>query len=201
MSIPKAYRFLIVDDHPVTRAGTRSLLERHFVGCTCTEACDLASLRQTLTLAPWNLILLDHQLPDGSGIDFLREASLALPVLMLTVCDDRRMRMEAMKAGARGFSSKTDDPARILATIESILAGKHSFESVPKEPTSLEKPLSEREQEVLRALLDGKRLVEIAQLLDIQPTSVQSYKKRLMEKFNATTIPELVKEALRRGYR
>ncbi|QQS03636.1 MAG: response regulator transcription factor [Fibrobacterota bacterium] len=201
MSIPRAYRFLIVDDHPVTRAGTRSLLERNFVGCTCEDACDLASLRQALAMAPWSLILLDHQLPDGSGMDFLREASLTHPVLMLTVCDDRRMRLEAMKAGARGFSSKSDDPVRILAAIESILAGKHSFESVPREPPSLEKPLSEREHEVLRALLDGKRLVEIAKLLDIQPTSVQSYKKRLMEKFNASTIPELVKEALRRGFR
>lgn len=192
---------MIVDDHPVTRAGTRSLLERHFVGCICEEACDLASLRKALALAPWNLILLDHQLPDGSGIDFLREASLGFPVLMLTICDDRRMRMEAMKAGARGFSSKSDEPSRILSTVESILAGKHSFESLPKEPPSLEKPLSEREEEVLLALLDGKRLVEIAQLLDVQPTSVQSYKKRLLEKFNATTIPELVKEALRRGFR
>lgn len=201
MSYGRAYRFLIVDDHPVTRTGTRSLLEGRFAGSICQEASSLAELRRILIESQWDLLVLDHQLPDGTGLDYLHEAQSTVPVLMLTVCDDRGMRLEALRAGAKGFASKAEEPQKILFAVESILSGGQSFDSPQLPKPMAKKPLSEREEEVLRAILDGKRLVEIAQLLKIQPTSVQSYKKRLLEKFNATTIPELVKEALRRGFR
>jgi len=198
---PKSHRFLIVDDHPVTRAGTRSLLESHFRGCRCREADSLFELRRLLALESWDLVVLDHHLPDGAGIDFLRETPHKPPTLVLTVCDDRGIRMDALRAGAKGFASKSDPPERILATVDTLLSGGSVFDPHLPCPCVADKPLSEREEEVLRAILDGKRLVEIAILLGIQPTSVQSYKKRLLEKFGVSNIPELVKEALRRGFR
>lgn len=184
-----SHSFLIVEDHPLTRSGTRHLLRHAFPGCVCEEASTRASARRALGAKRWSLVLLDVDLPDGDGLELLPCTS---PVLVLTMHADAARRDAALGAGARGFASKCESPEKILGAIRQLLG-----ESAPEasDPEAQRRNLSRRERLVLGALLEGRRLVDIAAEAGVSPTTVQSYRNRLFGKLGVDSIPELARLA------
>lgn len=182
-----SHSFLIVEDHPLTRSGTRQLLQYAYPGCFCEEISTRAGARRALTARPWSLVLLDLDLPDGNGLDLLPCSS---PALVLTMYADSPRQDEAYGMGATAFVSKCEAPERILAAIRaSVDDGEHGE---PRSETP--KPdLSHRECLVLTALLDGRRLAEIAKENGLSPTTLQSYKKRLFRKLGVESVAELAR--------
>lgn len=182
--------FLIVEDHPLTRSGTRGLLEHAFPGCLCQEASTLADAHHQIEKKRWSLVLLDLRLPDGAGLALL--PSCSCPVLVLTMQDEQTAREKVLVAGATGFATKGDSPGRIIQAIQSILTSHQSVSSVPP---GADWNLSTREDETLRHLLAGRHQTEIAQIMGVSTTTVQSYKNRLFVKLRVDSIAELVKVA------
>lgn len=182
-----SHSFLIVEDHPLTRSGTRQLLQYAYPGCFCEETSTRASARRALAAKRWSLVLLDIDLPDGNGLDLLPCAS---PALVLTMYADSPRQDEALGMGAKGFVSKCEPPDRILAAIRASLGDGGHGERRSETPRP---DLSHRERLVLAALLDGRRLVEIAKENGLSPTTLQSYKKRLFEKLGVESVAELAR--------
>lgn len=145
---------------------------------------------------PWDLILLDHQLPDGKGVDFLPEYVRSGPVVVLTSFGNGELAALARNRGAKGYASKGDDPAQILSVVRGVLAG---FEAFPILETDPPPSISPQERRILDGLLGNKSFVEIAKDLSVTPTTVQSYKQRLFAKFGVESVIELVRKVVARG--
>ena len=119
---PNGHRVLIVDDDPELRRFLST--ELAFEGYSCGQA---GSSQQALTLIraeAWDLVLLDWSLPDFSGVEVcrrLRQANLAMPVLMLTARDDVRERVEALDSGADDYLTKPFSLEELLARVRARL--------------------------------------------------------------------------------
>jgi len=190
-------KILIVDDHPLTRAGVALVVAKEFPKAQCREAATLGAMQELLEAESWSLVLLDHNLSDGKGIEYLASHPKMPPTLVLTMYEDRELSRQARDAGARGFVSKGDDPQEIVTAIRTVLGlGLH----FPKlEAKADELTLSVRERELLEALLQGQRPAEIARRWNVGQTTVQSYKSRLFVKYGVSSLADLVKAAVAKG--
>ena len=190
-------RFLVVDDHPLTRAGTIGVLRGSFPGATFEEAGSLSEARRRVEEVAWDLVFLDQNLPDGQGVEIIPEIFRKAPVLMVTMYMGHELCTLARNGGARGFLSKCDPPEAMVRAAVAILDGGTHFP--PHESASDSKALSERESSVLQQILRGRRLADVARDLSLSPTTVQSYRNRLLKKFHAGSVAELIRLASERG--
>lgn len=185
-----------MEDHPLMRSAVASLLE----GSLCAvEVVFAESGKQTLDRlgeSPWDLVLLDQNLPDVRGIDLLPKLVGHGPVVFLTSFDSAPLAGLARNHGARGYVSKGARPDQILSVIETVLAGREAFPILAKDPVPVFSP---QERRVLEGLLTGKSAVKIAKDLSVTPQTIQSYKDRLCSKLGASSVAELVRIAASKG--
>jgi two-component system, NarL family, invasion response regulator UvrY len=189
-------RVLLVEDHPLMRTAVVSLLEREFGPVAATFAG--TGKEAESVKGRWDLILLDHQLPDARGLDLLPWLVSLGPVLVLTTYADAGLADLARERGARGYVAKGDDPSLLLAAVKDILAGGGAF-ALP-EDADIPPKFSRQEQRVLDGLLHGESAVEMAGALSVAPTTVQSYKNRLFSKLGVVNTAELVRKAASKGW-
>lgn len=193
----RTQRILIVDDHPLTRSGVALVVAKEFPNVRCHEASSLAAMETLLEDGSWSLVLLDHNLADGKGIEYLESHPGMPPTLVLTMYEDRELSRKARDAGASGFVSKGDDPQEIVRAIRTVLGLGMHFPRL--EARSDELTLSVRERELLEELLQGNRPAEIARRWNVGQTTVQSYKNRLFVKYGVTSLADLVRAAVAKG--
>lgn len=166
------------------------MLEHVFLDCVCVEASSVGEARRLLPGHGWSLILLDLVLPDGDGLELLGD--IRWPVMVLTMNDDPGARSDALRAGVIAVASKADSPERIVGLIRSILSGRMASHAGSARDAVR---LSTRERQVLRHLLAGRPMSEMASSLGVSPTTLQSYKSRLFVKLDVDSIPQLVRVA------
>jgi DNA-binding NarL/FixJ family response regulator len=191
---------LIVDDHDVLRFGLRALLRQHPEVNVVGEAdCVAEALRQADTLVP-DVILMDAQLPDGSGIDACREIlsrNAAVRVLFFSAHSDEQTVMMTVLAGAAGHVSKDLDCDRLVAAIRKVARGEPVFDSgirhtvlgliseaskkVQTESAMTEK-LSPQEERVMALVVEGKTNKEIAAALGLSDKTVKNYLRNTFQK-------------------
>jgi len=182
-------RIAIVDDHALVRAGLVRLLSARYdvIG----EAADAASALALVRRASPDLLLLDLSLPDRDGLSAIPDLIAASPntrILILTMYDEPEYAAAAVAAGACGLVSKSASAETLYAAIDAAVKG------------TLERPsfgLTEREQDVLSLLGEGKEDAEIAALLGISPRTVANHCARLMEKLGIHTRAGLIAHARR----
>lgn len=194
-----AWRVILADDHPPTRAGVRYTLEKAGMEVVA-EAPDAAgAVTAALRFQP-DICLLDIHMP-GSGIAAAREITRELPdtrVVMLTVSRDDEDLFEALRAGALGYLLKDMDPDRIANALEGVLAGEAALprtllarvmdEFRVRGQRRLRLPgrkgadLTEREWEVLHLLRDGLTTAEIAERLYVSAATVRSHVASVIKK-------------------
>ena len=199
-------RVLIVDDHPVVRAGLRVIPEVDpgilVIGEAGSGAEAIVAVRESLP----DVVLLDVRLPDRNGIDVCRELKSqpkAPRILFLTSFADNALVLAAMQAGGDGYLLKDNEPRDIVAAIRTVLAGGMLFDpvvarAVDRElrsalPGNSPNPLgelSQQERRVVSAVADGKTDKEIAQMLKLQPKTVRNYLDRAFEKLGVHTRTE-----------
>lgn len=205
-----AGRLIIADDHWVVRHALKSLLASRLDLEVVGEASDGSQvLELAATLNP-DLIILDISLPGMSGMQVLA-AFKALPrspsVLIFTMHPADQYLKHVVTLGARGFMSKDSHASKIIGGIDAILSGRTAFpvdqgDAFNRKGKSLGKavgPLSKREDEVLRALVQGERNGDIAQRLKISAKTVSTYRTRILEKLNVENNAELVALAIQTG--
>jgi DNA-binding NarL/FixJ family response regulator len=208
----KPLRMLLVEDHPFVREGIRSYLsdfpEIEVVG---EAASGEEALSLTSEYRP-DLILLDINMPGMNGLEVvghLRKTSPPPKILVLTVHNSREYVLHVAKSGAQGYLLKESPPEELLQAIRVIreggtyyspLVSRHILDDYTKSPvTKSEAGLTRRELDVLIYTAKGKSIKEMAEILDITPATVQTYRVRLMEKLNIHNVAGLTKYALQRG--
>jgi two-component system NarL family response regulator len=198
-------RVLIVDDHPVVRAGLASLLRKESVlkvvgSAHCAE--EALSLLDRMTI---DLMLLDLRMPKISGIDLLhmlkdRPNSPAVVILSSYEYEDEIYR--AVKAGAGGYLSKDASRAEIVSAVSAVSAGGKYFpENVAARIAERESrsSLSAREVEILEMVAKGLTNKEIGQVLQISHYTVRNHINHICAKLDAGDRTEAATVALQQG--
>lgn len=205
MSKSAAIRVFSVDDHPLLREGIATLINNEADMTMVAEATNGLEAIQGFREHQPDVTLMDLRLPDMSGIDAMMAIISEFPaarIIMLTTFEGDVEIQRALDAGARGYLLKSMPPPDLLDVIREVHAGK---KRVPPEVASQlaehlgEESLTEREIEVLRAIADGNRNRDIAQMLSISEETVKVHIKHIMEKLSANDRTDAVGIALRRG--
>ncbi len=203
-------RVLICDDHAVVRAGLRLMLEAlprfALVGEAVGAADALAQVRQEQP----DLVVMDLSMPGADGlaaIPLLRQAALAVKILVLTVHDDEAYFFAALQAGAAGYVLKGGTANELVAALELVAAGGVAVPSVLGQRlaadylgrTAQSISLSEREAEMLGLIAAGRSVKEIAESMFLSLRSAERYRSALMTKLGLRNKAELLRYAVSRG--
>lgn len=205
-------RLVLIEDDPGVRAAVRELLPQGSgAPCACVgEAGTLAEARALCARTRPDVLLLDLGLPDGNGANLLRELraqNLESVALVLTVFGDDAHLFEALRAGAVGYLLKEDIPARLLSSLEELVAGGApmspsiarrvlgSFATHECAPTIL----TPREGEVTELLAQGMTYAEVGTILGVTTNTVRTFIRAIYDKLHVSSKTAAVREAMRLG--
>jgi two-component system response regulator NreC len=207
---------MIADDHPLVRSGLRVLLERGGEFQVVAEAADGYEAIDLATLHKPDVVLLDVGMPRLSGPDAALSISQKVPtarIVMVSMHSDEAYVLRALKAGAKGYLLKASPEADVLAAVRAVAAGNAYFSpSITKllvEEYVLEISrrgvedsydlLSVREKEILHMLASGKSNREIADVLHISISTVETHRNNVFQKLHLHNLAELILYAVRKG--
>jgi two-component system, NarL family, response regulator NreC len=208
-------RVLLADDHGIVRRGLRSLLEETGHSVVAEAADGLEAVRLCEEHRP-DLIIIDIGIPKLSGIDVAARAQkLDRPpvVIILSMHADESYIIRALAAGARAYLLKDATDEDLLPAIRAVTSGKPFFSPavtavlVEDYMRTLQKRgltdsyhlLTDREKEVLHLLAEGRSNKEVATLLDLGVSTVETHRANLMQKLNLHNTAEIVLYAVRKG--
>jgi DNA-binding NarL/FixJ family response regulator len=206
-----AVTVLLVDDHAVVREGYRRLLENSPSIRVVGEAADAQSAYLAWQEHRPQVTVMDISLPGASGIEALRRIRSRDPdarVLMFSMYEDAVFAARALQAGARGYVTKAAAPQVLVEAVLAIAAGKPYIVAPVAQELALRslspsgdaaEALSPREFEVLRMLVDGKPVGEIARSLGLTAKTVANHQSALRQKLGAGTAVQLLQAAARLG--
>ncbi len=202
-------RVLVVDDHPMFRAGVTGLLDSVDDTEVVGSAGDGdAAVRETTLTRP-DVILMDLDLPGTSGLEAIRRIAKASPesaVLVLSMLDDDDSVLAAMRAGARGYVLKGAGQEELLAAIRAVAAGGAVFGAAvagrmlatldrPSPAASQFPGLTDREAEVLSLMAEGRDNRSIAAELGVSAKTVANHVSHVLTKLQARDRVEAVLRA------
>jgi DNA-binding NarL/FixJ family response regulator len=202
-------RVLIADDHALFRAGLRQFLVDALPSAEIGEA---ASGNETLTCLQrkgWDLLLLDINMPDRTGLDILRHVKSGHPatrVLVLSGYPERQYALNVLRAGASGYIAKDAAPEALLKAVHTVLQGRRYVSESLAELLLLDldradKPLhsllSDREFQIFGKLAAGQGVSEIGRELCLSVKTVSTYRTRILEKMRMKSNADLTSYALR----
>jgi DNA-binding NarL/FixJ family response regulator len=203
---------LIADDHAVLRRGLRHYLEQDPLIQKIGEAATGAATLQQLRKSHWDLVILDLNMPDRSGLDILRHIRSGHPetsVLVVSGFAEKQYALNVLRAGAAGYLAKDQAPDDFMRAVHTILAGRRFVSASLSEMlvNALDEPpekllhadLSQREFQVLCKIAVGRSVSEIADELFISVKTVTTYRARILEKMALATNADLTTYALRNG--
>jgi DNA-binding NarL/FixJ family response regulator len=200
-------KILVVDDHPIVRAGLRRLLAAE----PDTEVREAASGKEALVAFREHrpdLVILDLNLPGVSGLEViarLRVADPAAHILVLTMHDDHVHVTRALQAGAAGYLSKNAPPDELLEAISRVARGLTYVEhdiaealvfSNLRDPLHPLRDLSPRDLEILHLLAQGRNLAQIADAVGVSYKTVANNCTQLKTKLGAPNTADLIRVAI-----
>jgi DNA-binding NarL/FixJ family response regulator len=209
-------RILLADDHTVVRQGLRKVLEERPDWIVVAEAGNgRDAVKQAEELKP-DVAILDVAMPLLNGIEATRQIvkrSPATRVLVLTMHSDEAYVNQILKAGATGYLLKDSADVDLIQAVAAVSQGKSFFspgvarlmlddyvrQLADKGITDRYESLSEREREIFQLIAEGKANKEIAVILSISPSTVETHRARIMEKLDLHSAAEIVLYAVRRG--
>jgi two-component system response regulator NreC len=211
-----AIRIVLADDHTLVREGLRKILEAqpgwHVVG----EAADgREAVRLTLDRKP-DIAILDLAMPQLSGVDAIQQIGRRLPsvrILVLSMHADEVYVTRALKAGAHGYLLKDSAGTDLLRAVTALIQHKSFFspavsrvmlddyvrQLAERGITDRYDTLSEREREVFQLIAEGRANKEIAEILHLSPSTVETHRARIMDKLDVHSAVEIVLYAVRKG--
>ncbi len=191
----------VIDDDPAMRDSLDFLLG------SAGFSVELFASAEAFLAAPPPLsvgcVLTDIRMGGLDGLELLarlREAGRDIPVIVMTGHGDVPLAVKAMKLGAVDFVEKPFDGEALIAAVQAAVASGAAPAAAPSpELASRLASLSQREQQVLQGLIDGRTNKEIARSFDLSPRTVEVYRAKLMTKMQAGNISELVRFAIKAG--
>ncbi len=218
-------RVMIVDDHPLFRAGLRRFLElEDDLAIVCEAADGQEALDQARAFKP-RVILMDINLPHMNGLQVTRELTGGqdeVAVIILTAYHDDEQMLHALRAGASAYFPKDVDPQQLLRAIHEVAKSNYvvndavlakpqvaawlltQFEQMAvagnDSPEFTFQPLSSREMEILKCITRGQSNKEIAKLLGISRQTVKNHMTSILRKLAVNDRTQAAVYALRRGW-
>lgn len=212
-----AVSVLVIDDHPLVRAGVRASLEPHPEVKVVGEAADVESAIQAVRDLRPDVALLDIHLPGGSGGGGPEVAkrcsdSGGTYFLSLSVSDSPQDVVAAIRAGARGYVTKSVSAQALVAAIRQVAAGDAAFsprlagfvldafgtEAAPEETDELDL-LTAREQQVMRLIARGYTYKEVAGELYLSVKTIETHVSNVLRKLQLSNRAELARWAAKRN--
>lgn len=198
-------RIFIADDHAIVREGLKQLFGLSDLALA-GEASSGAQLLESLRQIPADLLLLDMTMPGINGVELIervRAQAPQLPILVLSMHNEPQIARRALAAGAAGYCTKDSDPEVLLAAMRKVASGGRfidpglaevmAFDTGKHEQYRPVELLSEREYQILRLLVQGRSVNEVAAELIISNKTVSTHKARLMQKLNLQNNAELIR--------
>ena len=201
MSVDSKPKILLVDDHPLIRLGLRRSLEAADLIC-CGEAATRAEAYAQIAHHAPDGVILDLNLPDGSGLDivqWIRKNSKTMAIVILTMSNEERDLIAAMRAGASSFVQKSAPLIEVITALKSSLALPQNFSAaglvqVLKNVDAIEQ-LSPRELTVLSTLTQTGSNQQLAKLLHISEATFKTHLAAIYRKFKVNSRLEAIKIA------
>ncbi len=202
-------RIVIADDHTIVREGLKQVLLAAADFAVVGEAQNGHEVMQRVRELDFDVLLLDMSMPGKSGIELIKQVKSEKPklrLLVLSMHEEEQYAVRAIKAGASGYLTKESASAQLVSAIRKVAGGGAFISSAVAEQLALgampqaEGPphsaLSDREFQVLRLLVSGRTVTEIADQLNLSVKTVSTHKARLMQKMNISSQAELIRYAL-----
>lgn len=203
-------KVLIVDDHAVVRRGVAHILTEAFQRIEIGEADSGKGALSAVKKEPWDIVILDINLPDRKGLEILRTLKAdypLLPVMILSLHPEEEYALRALKAGASAYLTKQSAPEELVAAVKQVLKGRMVVSAILAERLAgglrkdhpaipAHQTLSGREFDVLCKLAQGRSIREIADQLGLSTKTVSTYRARLLDKLHLKTTPDLIRYAL-----
>jgi DNA-binding NarL/FixJ family response regulator len=202
-------KILIADDHAIVRRGLKEILLDQYPAAQIGEAADAETIIAEVMNQEWDIVLCDISMPGRSGLDALqqiKEISPKLSVLIMSMYPEEQYALRVIKAGASGYLGKETIHNDLITAIETVRTGKKFITPAIAEKladafnTDIQRPvyevLSDREFDVFKLLAIGKSISEIAAQLSLSPTTVSTYRSRIIEKTNLRSNAEFARYAV-----
>jgi two-component system, NarL family, invasion response regulator UvrY len=204
-------KVLIADDHPILRRGLTQIIADAGDMEVAGEAADGTEALKKIRTEPFDVVLLDLSMPGLSGMDTLKQIKREKPqlaVLVLSRYSEDEYAIPVLKAGASGYLTKTSVVEELVKAIRKV-AGQGKYispflaEKLVEFGYDLEKPLherlSDREREIMYLIAAGKTTSEIAAKLILSPSTVSTYRSRVLKKMKMKNDSDLIRYSLKNG--
>ncbi len=202
---------MLVDDHAVVREGYRSVLEKQPGLRVVAEAADGAEAYRLFKDIRPDLVIMDLAMPGIGGIEAvrrIRQWDRDAKILVFTMHQNAAFAVQAIRAGAKGYVTKTSPPEALVRAVTEVFAGRIAVSPDIDHELALSRlagetviadVLTAREFEVMRMLLAERTTEEIAETLHISPKTVANLHSLIKDKLGVASDIELVRLALRQG--
>jgi DNA-binding NarL/FixJ family response regulator len=207
-------RVLIADDHAVVRAGYRQFLEAEPSITDIGEAATGNETMDALRKKDWDLLLMDINMPERSGLDILRHVTASYPdvrVLIMSGLPEEQYARNVLRAGASGYLSKGGSPEELIKAVRLVLMGRRyvsatlaeamaaDLETARDQNQPLHTALSPREFQIFGKLAAGATVSAIGEELSLSVKTISTYRARILEKMAFKSNADLTAYALRNG--
>ena len=202
-------KVLIVEDHSIVIKGLKIIFEKEFIGYSPDIVSSMTEMMKALKNNDYCLVVLDMQLEDGVSLNIIPDVMKLYPsldILIFTGYPEEVYAQRLFSYGVKGYLNKNSEEKEIIYALHTILAGKTYFSENYKNILlgknengySTSNPfdlLSQRELETALLLLQGKRSSQICSELNIQPSTVTTYKIKIFTKLGVNNVVDLEKLA------
>ncbi|WP_315725919.1 MULTISPECIES: response regulator transcription factor [unclassified Bradyrhizobium] len=202
---------MLVDDHAVVREGYRSMLQKQPGLRVVAEAADGAEAYRLFKEVRPDLVIMDLTMPGVGGIEGIRRIrqwDRSARILVFTMHENAGFAVQAIRAGARGYVTKSSPPETLLRAVKDVLAGAIAISPDIDHELALSRlsgekaaadVLTAREFEVMQMLLAERTTDEIASALHLSPKTIANLHSLIKDKLGVASDIELVRLALRQG--
>jgi DNA-binding NarL/FixJ family response regulator len=199
---------LIAEDHSVVRMGIIFLVKELYPDAKIIEAETFDEVIHVLNNRHFDLLLLDIHIPGGDNLQMVEAVKLRQPttaVLVVSSYDEQLYALRYIRAGAHGYLQKNARPEEIKKAIKKVLNNEKYISQFIREQLVMQKldpankqnevdTLSNRETEIMQLLVRGSSTSEIKQALNIQDSTVSTYKAKIFEKMQVSNVVELAEK-------
>ena len=203
-------KILIADDHPVVRHGLKQILAADPEMTVVGEAKNGTEALELARKLDWDVAILDYSMPGRNGLDVLNEMKREFPqrpVLILSMHPEELHARRVLKAGGAGYMNKDSAGEELAGAIRKVvnggkyvslsLAEKLAVELAPDSQKPPHETLSDREYRVMWLLASGKPIKRIAKEMFLSPSTISTYRIRILRKLGLGTNAEMVHYAVK----